>query len=152
MLLLGGPNTYIQGMQDCWKLSIPKIWDERKLPLPEGVDPASLILMPENAQYFAALGSVEFGKDEDEAVGVYRGTESLAWYMNVGRLEEKQKKGGSGLSKTSRSWRSSSKTTASRSSRPRRSSRARWWKPSSASTAARRRPKPSCSIRTRTSW
>ncbi len=100
VLLLGGPNTYIQGMQDCWKVSIPKVWEERKFPLPEGVDPASLILVPENAQYFAALGSVEFGKDEDEAVGVYRGTESLEWYLNVGRLEEKQKKGGSGLSKS----------------------------------------------------
>ena len=100
VLLLGGPNTYIQGMQDCWKVSIPRVWEERKFPLPEGVDPASLILVPENAQYFAALGSVEFGKDEDDAVGVYRGTESLEWYLNVGRLEEKQKKGGSGLSKS----------------------------------------------------
>ena len=100
VLLLGGPNTYIRGMKECWKANIPKIWEERKFPLPEGVDPASLILVPENAQYFAALGSVEFGKDEDEAMGLYRGVENLEWYMNVGRLEEKQKKGGSGLSKT----------------------------------------------------
>src|SRR5579862_1215976 len=102
VLVLGGPNTYIRGMKECWKANIPKIWEERKFPLPEGVDPASLILVPDNAQYFAALGSVEFGKDEDDAVGVYRGTESLEWYMNVGRLEEKQKKGGSGLSKNDR--------------------------------------------------
>jgi len=100
VLLLGGPNTYIRGMKECWKENIPKIWEERKFPLPEGVDPASLILVPENAQYFAALGSVEFGKDEDEAVGLYRGMENLEWYLNVGRLEEKQKKGGSGLSKS----------------------------------------------------
>jgi predicted CoA-substrate-specific enzyme activase len=98
VLLLGGPNTYIKGMQDCWKTNIPKIWEERKFPLPEGVEPASLIMVPENAQYFAALGSVEFGKDEDESVGVYRGKENLDWYMNVGRLEEKKKKGGTGLS------------------------------------------------------
>jgi len=102
VLLLGGPNTYIQGMQDCWKSNIPKIWEERKFPLPEGVDPASLIFVPENAQYFAALGSVEFGKDEDDSVGVYRGKENLEWYMNVGRLEEKKKKGGSGLSASDR--------------------------------------------------
>ncbi|MCI4348129.1 MAG: hypothetical protein L3J97_05865, partial [Thermoplasmata archaeon] len=51
----GGPNTYIRGMKECWKANIPKIWEERKFPLPEGVDPASLILVPENAQYFAAL-------------------------------------------------------------------------------------------------
>src|SRR6202035_6004184 len=56
VLLLGGPNTYIRGMKECWKTNIPKSWEERKFPLPEGVDPASLILVPENAQYFAALG------------------------------------------------------------------------------------------------
>src|SRR5271169_3680316 len=100
VLLLGGPNTYIKGMQECWKINVPKIWEERKTPLPEGVDPASLILVPENAQYYAALGSIEFGKDEDDSVGVYLGTENLEWYLNVGRLEEKQKKGGGGLSKT----------------------------------------------------
>jgi predicted CoA-substrate-specific enzyme activase len=99
VLLLGGPNTYIKGMRDCWKANVPRIWEERKFPLPEGVDPASLILVPQNAQYYAALGSVEFGKDEDDAIGIYLGTENLEWYMNVGRLEEKQKKGGSGLSK-----------------------------------------------------
>src|SRR5271170_2181820 len=99
VLLLGGPNTYIRGMRECWQASIPKVWQERKVELPEGVDPASLILVPENAQYFAALGSIEFGKDEDDSVGIYRGTENLEWYLNVGRLEEKQKKGGTGLSK-----------------------------------------------------
>jgi predicted CoA-substrate-specific enzyme activase len=100
VLLLGGPNTYIRGMKECWKANIPKVWEERKFPLPEGVDPCSLIVVPENAQYFAALGSVEFGKDEDENVGTYLGVENLDWYLNVGRLEDKQKKGGSGLSKS----------------------------------------------------
>src|SRR5580693_392446 len=100
VLLLGGPNTYIRGMRECWQESIPKVWEERKVQLPEGVDPKSLIVVPENAQFYAALGSIEFGKDEDESVGVYRGMDNLEWYMNVGRLEEKQKKGGSGLSKT----------------------------------------------------
>ena len=99
VLLLGGPNTYIKGMRDCWKANIPKVWEERKFPLPEGVDPKDLILVPENAQYFAAIGSVEFGKDEEDSVGAYQGSDKLDWYINVGRLEEKQKKGGSGLSK-----------------------------------------------------
>ncbi len=102
VLLLGGPNTYITGMRDCWKANIPKVWEERKFPLPKGVDPKDLIQVPENAQYFAAIGSVEFGKDEDESAGVYKGSEKLDWYINVGRLEEKQKRGGSGLSKSER--------------------------------------------------
>jgi predicted CoA-substrate-specific enzyme activase len=100
VLLLGGPNTYIKGMQDCWKHNIPKVWEERNYPLPEGVDPESLIRVPDNAQYFAALGCVRFGLDEDPEVGIYKGCEKLDWYINVGRLEEKQKRGGSGLYKT----------------------------------------------------
>ena len=100
VLLLGGPNTYITGMRDCWKHNIPKVWEERNFPLPEGVDPADLILVPENAQYFAALGCVRYGIDEDQEIGVYQGYEKLEWYMNVGRLEEKKKRGGSGLYKT----------------------------------------------------
>ncbi len=102
VLLLGGPNTYIKGMRDCWKANIPKVWEERKFPLPKGVDPKDLIVVPENAQYFAAIGSVEFGKDEDDSVGVYKGFEKLDWYINVGRLEEKKKKGGSGLSENNK--------------------------------------------------
>jgi len=100
VLLLGGPNTYIKGMRDCWKYNIPKVWEERSFPLPEGKDPAELIMVPENAQYFAALGCVRFGLDEDESLGVYKGVEKLDHYINFGRQEEKAKKGGGGLCKT----------------------------------------------------
>jgi predicted CoA-substrate-specific enzyme activase len=96
VLLLGGPNTYIKGMQDCWRSNIPKIWAERNYPLPEGVDPEEFIKIPDNAQYFAALGAVEFGKDEDAEIGRYKGWEKLEWYITVGREEEKKKKGGNG--------------------------------------------------------
>ena len=100
VLLLGGPNTYIQGMQDCWKFNIPKVWEERNFPLPPHKDPQDLITVPKNAQYFAALGCVRFALDEDPSLGIYRGCEKLEWYMKVGRVEEKKKKGGSGLYKT----------------------------------------------------
>src|ERR1051326_7352012 len=91
VLLLGGPNCYIQGMRDCWKHNIPKIWEERNTPLPEGVPPEDLIKTPDNAQYFAAIGSVEFGKTEDDGVGQYLGWGKLDWYVNVGRDGEKSK-------------------------------------------------------------
>jgi activator of 2-hydroxyglutaryl-CoA dehydratase len=101
VLLLGGPNTYIKGMQECWRYNIPRIWEERKIELPAGVEPASLIKVPDNAQYFAAIGAVEYGKTEDDCVGCYHGYEKLDWYVNVGREEEKKKKGGNGgLAKT----------------------------------------------------
>src|SRR6516164_2202617 len=96
VLLLGGPNCYIKGMRDCWKANIPKIWEERNTPLPEAVAPEDLIQTPDNAQYFAAIGSVEFGKTEDEGVGQYVGYEKLDWYVNVGRDEEKAKRGATG--------------------------------------------------------
>src|SRR5690606_15843711 len=78
----------------------PPIWAERNVELPEGIDPADLIIVPDNAQYYAAIGAVEFGKDEDERVGEYQGTEKLEWYLTEGRLLEKKKAGAAGLSKS----------------------------------------------------
>ncbi len=97
VLLLGGPNTFIRGMVEAWKENIPKIWKERNYPLPEGVDPRDLIKVPSDAQYFAAIGAVEFGRQEEAGVGVYKGAEKLEWYIEFGRLQEKQKAGGKGL-------------------------------------------------------
>lgn len=100
VLLLGGPNTYIRGMLEAWRYNIPKIWEERNVQLPEGVDPKELIKVPQNAQYFAAIGAVEFGKQEEPNVGIYKGTKDLEYYINFGRAEEKKKKGAQGLSKS----------------------------------------------------
>jgi activator of 2-hydroxyglutaryl-CoA dehydratase/predicted nucleotide-binding protein (sugar kinase/HSP70/actin superfamily) len=98
VLLLGGPNTFIRGMREAWQHNIPKMWAERGVPIPDGETPESLIKTPHNAQYFAALGAIEFGKDEEDAVGRYTGTSALEQYINVGRLEEKAASGGRGLS------------------------------------------------------
>jgi predicted CoA-substrate-specific enzyme activase len=98
VLLLGGPNSFIRGMREAWQHSIPKTWEERKVQVPEGVKPEDMIKVPENAQYFAAIGAVEFGKDEETGVGRYRGTECLLDYIHVGRLEEKAQSGSRGLS------------------------------------------------------
>ncbi len=101
VLLLGGPNTYIKGMQDCWKQNIPKVWEERNYPLPAGVPPEELVRTPDNAQYFAAIGAVEYGKTEDEIIGRYKGYQELDWYITVGRDQEKSKRtGGGGLAKS----------------------------------------------------
>jgi predicted CoA-substrate-specific enzyme activase len=99
VLLLGGPNTYIKGMRDCWRHNIPKIWEERNIPVPDR-PLEELICVPDNAQYFACLGACEFGKDEEPEIGVYAGYEQLEHYILVGREEEKAAKkaalGGSG--------------------------------------------------------
>ncbi|MBV1857320.1 MAG: CoA activase, partial [Nannocystaceae bacterium] len=99
VMLLGGPNTYIKGMKECWQANIPPLWEERGIELPPCDDPADLIIVPDNAQYYAALGAAEYGKSEDDDVGVYKGLDGLKWYLDVGRHEEKKKAGGSGLAK-----------------------------------------------------
>src|ERR671931_69023 len=98
VLLLGGPNCFIRGMREAWQHNIPKMWAERGVEIPPGEKPETLIKTPENAQYFAALGAIEFGKDEDDSVGRYQGARALEHYINVGRLEEKAAAGGRGLS------------------------------------------------------
>jgi predicted CoA-substrate-specific enzyme activase len=100
VLLLGGPNTYIPAMRDCWKNNIPKIWAERNTPLPEGVPPEDLIIVPENAQYYAAIGSVLYGKNEDAHIGVFKGTTELEEFIEVGRVKMREQSGDIGLAKT----------------------------------------------------
>src|ERR1700754_1098685 len=97
VLLLGGPNSFIRGMKEAWQANIPRMWKERKVEIPEGMAPEDLIKVPENAQYFAALGSVEFGKDEESSIGRYLGTEKLTYYIDYGRAEEKAASGTKGL-------------------------------------------------------
>ena len=100
VLLLGGPNTFIRGMREAWQANIPRMWEERKVEISPGAKPEELIKVPQNAQYFAALGAVEFGKGEDDCVGCYGGFDKLVHYIEFGRQEEKAKSGGSGLVKT----------------------------------------------------
>ena len=97
VLLLGGPNSFIRGMREAWIANIPRMWKERKVEIPEGAKPDELIKVPQNAQYFAALGAIEFGNDEDDEVGRYLGAGKLAHYIDFGRAEEKAAAGGQGL-------------------------------------------------------
>jgi activator of 2-hydroxyglutaryl-CoA dehydratase/predicted nucleotide-binding protein (sugar kinase/HSP70/actin superfamily) len=103
VLLLGGPNCYIKGMRDCWRENIPAMWKERgvKLPDPDKA-PEDYIITPDNAQYFAAIGAVEFAKtelDEDANAGLYLGREMLNWYIAHGRAAEKAAAGSRGLAR-----------------------------------------------------
>jgi predicted CoA-substrate-specific enzyme activase len=97
VLLLGGPNSFIRGMREAWQANIPRMWQERKVAVPEGSKPEDLIKVPQNAQYFAAMGAIEFGRSEEDCVGCYRGYDQLVHYIEYGRQEEKAKAGGKGL-------------------------------------------------------
>jgi activator of 2-hydroxyglutaryl-CoA dehydratase len=93
VLLLGGPNSFIRGMREAWQANIPRMWQERKVAVPDGSKPEDLIKVPQNAQYFAALGAIEFGHSEDDCVGCYRGYNELVRYIEFGRQEEKARPG-----------------------------------------------------------
>src|SRR6202140_4537733 len=97
VLLLGGPNSFIKGMREAWQAKISRMWEGRRGAIPNGAKPEDLIKVPNNAQYFAALGAIEFGKSEEDCVGCYQGYEKLVYYIEFGRQEEKSKSGAKGL-------------------------------------------------------
>lgn len=84
VLLLGGPNTYLPFLVECWRLRIPQIWQERGLSFGD-LPVEELIFVPQNAELYAALGAVYFGLHEPDGVGMYRGQAPLRYYSEQGR-------------------------------------------------------------------
>jgi predicted CoA-substrate-specific enzyme activase len=97
VLLLGGPNLFFDGLQQAWRHHLKKLWKERRVSAPEGMDPESLILVPADAVYYACLGCVEIGQGENPEVALYPGTEKLRWWIEKGQHEQKAKEGSRGL-------------------------------------------------------
>ena len=80
VLLLGGPHAFIRGMPACWRSHLARHWNERGVTLPAGKDTDALVVVPEHAVLFAALGAVECARDQlrvNPYIARYRGTESL---------------------------------------------------------------------------
>ncbi len=100
VLLLGGPNTFIPALQEAWQHHIPKMWKERGLQIPDGANIEELIYVPENSQYYAAIGSVIYGRSEDEKTGMYKGTEALEEHLAQGQKKSTPKEVMSGLTKS----------------------------------------------------
>ncbi len=99
ILLLGGPNLFFAGLQEAWRHHLAKVWEDRKLALPEDQDPKSMIRVPDDALYYAAQGSVEVALGESGSVGLYQGSNKLRWWIEEGQHEEKKKMGRGGLCK-----------------------------------------------------
>src|SRR5437879_6640570 len=70
ILLLGGPNLFFTGLQEAWRHHLAKLWRERKVAMPEGKDPTSMIRVPDDALYYAAQGCVEVGLRESPSTAV----------------------------------------------------------------------------------
>jgi activator of 2-hydroxyglutaryl-CoA dehydratase/predicted nucleotide-binding protein (sugar kinase/HSP70/actin superfamily) len=100
VLLLGGPNTYLPFLQECWRLRIPQTWSERGYEYPRDVPIEEVIFVPENSQYYAALGAVLYGLHEAEGVGVLGSLDGLRDYMATGRKARLGESAGPPLSRT----------------------------------------------------
>ncbi len=87
VLLLGGPNTFLPFLQECWRKRIPETWDERGYDYPRDVPIEELITVPDNAALYAAYGAVMYGMHEPAGVGVYTGLDGLRRYITDGRKE-----------------------------------------------------------------
>ncbi|HEY2515555.1 MAG TPA: BadF/BadG/BcrA/BcrD ATPase family protein [Polyangiaceae bacterium] len=101
VLLLGGPNTYLPFLQECWRLRIPQTWDERGYDYPKDVPVEELIFVPQNAQYYAAFGAVMYGLHEEDDVAVLDATlAGLREYMTNGRKARLGESAGPPLAKS----------------------------------------------------
>jgi len=97
VLLLGGPNTYLPFLQQCWRLRIPESWDERGYAYDKTVPIEELIFVPKNADLYAAYGAVLFGIHEPANVGVFRGLDPIKDFIAFGRKSKLGESAGPGL-------------------------------------------------------
>lgn len=84
VLLLGGPNTYLPFLRDCWRYRIPQTWEERGFDYPKDVPLEELIFSPENSEYYAAYGAVLFGLHEKN-VAACESLDALRSFIRDGR-------------------------------------------------------------------
>jgi predicted CoA-substrate-specific enzyme activase len=85
VLLLGGPNTYLPFLQECWRLRIPQTWRDRGFDYPKDVPIEELIFVPQNAELYAAFGAAMYGIAEGGEAGKFSGIESLKDFIQNGR-------------------------------------------------------------------
>ncbi|WP_437324188.1 BadF/BadG/BcrA/BcrD ATPase family protein [Sorangium sp. So ce381] len=100
VILLGGPNTYLPFLQECWRKRIPETWDERGYSWPKDRPVEETIFVPENSQYYAAFGACVYGLKEAPEVGLYAGKAGLIEYMTNGRKARLGESAGPPLVKT----------------------------------------------------
>lgn len=100
VLLLGGPNTYLPFLQECWKKRIVESWEARGYDYPKDIPVDELIFVPQDSDLYAAYGAAVFGLSEKEDSGVYRGSEALRDFIQNGRRARLGEQAGPPLSAT----------------------------------------------------
>lgn len=84
VLLLGGPNTYLPFLKECWRYRIPQTWNERAYDYPREPGIEEQIFVPKNAEYYAAYGAVLYGMFEKKHE-CFKGLEGLRKFIDQGR-------------------------------------------------------------------
>jgi len=100
VLLLGGPNTYLPFLKECWQLRIPETWKNRGFVPPEGVPVEELIFVPDNAELYAAFGAAVYGMNLRDDIGIYKSPDGLRKFIANGRRAKLGDSAGPPLSKT----------------------------------------------------
>ncbi len=98
VLLLGGPNTYLPFLQECWKKRIPETWRDRGYEYPKDVPIDDLIFVPENADLYAAFGAAAYGIAEGLNDAVLKDLDVLRHFINHGRRAQLGEQAGPPLS------------------------------------------------------
>jgi predicted CoA-substrate-specific enzyme activase len=97
VLLLGGPNTFLRGMQEAWRANLQNMWQERELQLPKHTDLKDLIIIPEDSLFYTAIGAIEYTKGEE--LPAYPGWQDLEAYQQL-RAKRERKTFATGLWKS----------------------------------------------------
>lgn len=93
VLLLGGPNVLLPGLREAWQAHLTRLWASRDVELPADAPPEERIVCPGSGLFFAALGAIEYGREE---VGdyCYRGVAHLEHWMRRGGADRTESRPG----------------------------------------------------------
>jgi len=97
VFLLGGPNAYFPGLQFAWRKGLLDLWKRKGIAVPEGATPEELVIVPPMAEYFAAIGAIEFGAAEADDAIQYQGTQALESYIREAEASRGRTSGTGGL-------------------------------------------------------
>jgi predicted CoA-substrate-specific enzyme activase len=97
VFLLGGPSAHFPGMQEAWRRGLVDLWNRKNISVPDGMTPEQLIVIPPRAEYFAAIGAIEFGVGEPEGTTPYQGTQALLSHIRTIDGSRAESSSGSGL-------------------------------------------------------
>ena len=100
VLLLGGPNTYLPFLRECWQKRIPETWRDRGYDYPKDVPVEELIFVPEKADLYAAFGAAVYGIADGGEAGRFTGLEGLRDFITNGRRARLGEQAGPPLSAT----------------------------------------------------